>query len=265
MVRCPGQDQRFWKPEDIFEVRCPSCGEKVEFFKDEPKLKCRSCGHLVVNPRLNLGCAEWCQYAEQCIGVSNLKSINIIRDKLIGEMKKVFGRDQKRIGHALSVLNYAEQIQLFDGGDPFVVKAAAILHDIGTHEAERKYGSSAGKYQEIEGPPIAEKILKNYGLANEMKEHICRIIANHHRAKGIDTLEFRCVWDADWLVNIPEDYKDKNKEQLQAIINKVFKTSKGREMALKLFVNNQEKPFYARHSGLRDGGLTENDNQMMGG
>ena len=70
MVRCPGQDQRFWKPEDIFEVKCPNCGEKVEFFKDEPKLKCRSCGHLVVNPKIDLGCAEWCQYAERCVGHS---------------------------------------------------------------------------------------------------------------------------------------------------------------------------------------------------
>ena len=247
MLRCPGQDQRFWKPEDIFEVKCPNCGEKFEFFKDEPKLKCRSCGHLVVNPKIDLGCAQWCQYAEQCIGISNVKSISIIRDKLIEEMKKVFGLDQKRIEHALSVLNYAEQIQSSEGGDPLVVKAAAILHDIGIQEAERKYGSSAGKCQEIEGPPIAEKILKHYQLSDEVVEHICKIIANHHSAKDIDTAEFRCVWDADWLVNIPEDYKDKNKEQLQVIINKVFKTSKGRKVAISLFVNNQEK-------------LTKNDN-----
>ena len=43
MVRCPGQDQRFWKPGDIFEVKCPGCGGAVEFFKDEPKLKCPKC------------------------------------------------------------------------------------------------------------------------------------------------------------------------------------------------------------------------------
>ena len=69
MVRCPGQDQRFWKSEDIFEVKCPGCGGKVEFFKDEPKLKCRNCGQMVVNPKIDLGCAQWCQYAEQCLGV----------------------------------------------------------------------------------------------------------------------------------------------------------------------------------------------------
>src|SRR4030065_972405 len=123
MFRCPGQDQRFWKPEDIFEMQCPDCGQLVEFFKDEPKLKCRNCGHIVVNPKIDLGCAEWCQYAEQCLDVVAVKKANIIRNKLINEMKAVFGADQKRIDHALAVLDYAEQIQAGEGGEPFIVKA----------------------------------------------------------------------------------------------------------------------------------------------
>jgi hypothetical protein len=69
MLRCPGQDQRFWKPGDIFEVECPGCGRTIEFFKDEPKLKCRNCGQMVINPKLDLGCAQWCKYAEQCLDI----------------------------------------------------------------------------------------------------------------------------------------------------------------------------------------------------
>jgi putative nucleotidyltransferase with HDIG domain len=167
MIRCPGQDQRFWKPEDIFEVACPGCSAAIEFFKDEPKLKCRKCGQIVVNPKIDLGCAEWCQYGEQCLGVSTTKYTSFMRDTLLDEMKKVFAEDQKRIEHALAVLNYAEQIQAVEGGDPLIVRAAAILHDIGIHEAERKYGSSAGKYQEAEGPPIAKEILSKYDIPTE--------------------------------------------------------------------------------------------------
>jgi endogenous inhibitor of DNA gyrase (YacG/DUF329 family) len=96
MLRCPGQDIRFWKPEDIFEVKCPGCGETVEFFKDEPKIKCRKCGRMVVNPKLDLGCAEWCLYAQQCLGGSAVKDISVIQDKLVDETKKVAGEDQKR-------------------------------------------------------------------------------------------------------------------------------------------------------------------------
>jgi putative nucleotidyltransferase with HDIG domain len=239
MVRCPGQDQRFWKPEDIFEVKCPACGGSVEFFKDEPKLKCRKCGRSVANPKIDLGCAEWCQYAEKCMGASPGGEFNIIADKLKDEMKKVFEGDQKRIEHTLSVLNYAEQIREAEGGDPMVVKAAAILHDIGIDEAQRKYGSAEGKYQQTEGPPIARGILEKYDLEEATIEHICRIIANHHSAKHIDTTEFRIVWDADWLVNIPTDFPKASEKRLQEIIDKTFKTCKGRRIAIKTFLKGQ--------------------------
>jgi ribosomal protein S27E len=69
MVKCPGQDQRFWKPDDIFEVKCPGCRGVIEFFKDEPSLKCCNCGRTVLNPKINLGCAKWCKYADQCLGI----------------------------------------------------------------------------------------------------------------------------------------------------------------------------------------------------
>jgi len=238
MVRCPGQDQRFWKPEDIFDVNCPGCDKPVEFFKDEPKLKCRNCGEAVVNPKIDLGCAEWCQYAEQCLSVSVKDESNIMRAKLVRAMQKVFGGDQKRIDHALAVLDYAEQILSSEGGDPLVVKAAAILHDIGIHEAERKYGSSAGKYQEIEGPAIAREILSKYEMDEAIIEHICKIIANHHSAQDIDTLEFKIIWDADWLVNIPKDFPDMKKDVSQSMIDRVFKTHRGRQIAVELFLKS---------------------------
>lgn len=237
MVRCPGQDQRFWKPDAIFEVECSKCGKAVEFFKDEPQLKCRHCGHTVINPKIDLGCAEWCQYASQCLGVT-VRSLTTIRQKLIDEMKKVFGQDERRIKHALAVLEYAEKIQAVEGGDPLVVKAAAILHDIGIHEAERKHGSSAGRYQQIEGPPIAEEILKRHDVPQETIEHISKIIANHHTARDIDTLEFRIVWDADWLVNIPAEFPDAGREKLQRIVDRTFKTGKGRQIAVESFLKD---------------------------
>ena len=136
------------------------------------------------------------------------KKTNHLRTQLITEMKKVFKEDSKRIEHALAVLDYAEQIRLAQGGDLLIVQAAAILHDIGILEAEEKYSSAAGKYQEIEGPPIARKILAKYGLGTAAIQHICEIIANHHSAKDIDTIEFRIIWDADWLVNIPVEFPD---------------------------------------------------------
>ncbi|OGV55829.1 MAG: hypothetical protein A2X49_11595 [Lentisphaerae bacterium GWF2_52_8] len=156
---------------------------------------------------------------------------------IIDSMRKYFGNDQRRIMHAMKVLHYAKQIQVAEGGSAFVVKAAAALHDIGIHEAERKHNSTAGKYQEMEGPPIARKILGDHKVSEPDIEHICRIVANHHSAKDIDTPEFRAVWDADWLVNIPEELDMADLQRIELLINDVFKTETGRKIACQIFLN----------------------------
>jgi HD superfamily phosphodiesterase len=159
-------------------------------------------------------------------------------DELVEDMRSVFGDDHSRVDHALAVLGYANEIHAVEGGDAQVVQAAAILHDIGIHEAERKYGSPAGRYQEIEGPPIAEGILRTRGFDEERITHVCRIIANHHSARNIDTLEFRVLWDADWLVNLPEVFEKDGDSDRRSRIDRIFKTSTGRQIALRLFTRS---------------------------
>ena len=154
-----------------------------------------------------------------------------LRSVLIVEMKKIFGSDQRRIRHALQVLDCAEKILDREKADPLVVKAAAILHDIGIHEAEKKYGSAAGKYQQIEGPPIARSILQSAGVDSERMAHICSIIADHHSARTMDSPEFRILWDADQLVNLLMEATDTPAENIEKQIPEVFKTSAGQELA----------------------------------
>ena len=188
---------RFWKPGDIFEIHCPKCGEKVEFFKDEVRRKCR-CGHEIVNPKLNFGCADWCQYAEQCMGAvpeevkakQKEEQQNSMRQRISLEMKKYFGQDFKRVNHALKVARYAEQILKMEGGNPMVVLGAAYLHDIGIHEAEKKYESSSGHYQEMEGPTIAREILEKLDVQKEIVDEICDIIGHHHSPRDEETTQF---------------------------------------------------------------------------
>jgi len=68
-MKCPGLDTRNWKPEDIFDIPCPKCNKMVEFFKDDPCRSCPDCGTRIMNPKIKKGCAEWCRFAEECLGV----------------------------------------------------------------------------------------------------------------------------------------------------------------------------------------------------
>lgn len=128
-----------------------------------------------------------------------------MRNQLIREMENYFGKDQRRINHAKKVLRYAEEMLDREGGDPEVVTAAAILHDIGIHAAEKKYGSNAGKYQEIEGPPIAKKILQKIDFPPGKIDEVLQIIACHHSPGVVRTQNFKILYDADCRVNREEE------------------------------------------------------------
>jgi beta-glucanase (GH16 family) len=159
---------------------------------------------------------------------------------LIEQMEAVFSENRGMIEHTMTVYGYAMEIRQDGGGDPLVVGAAALLHDIGIPKAKQVHGSSAGKYQEIEGPPIAREIMMDLGMKEGQIGSVCRIIANHHSASDpavVATPEFAAVWDADWLVNFPGRYRDKSNEEREGLIEEIFKTVRGKSMALGMFGN----------------------------
>ena len=66
-THCPGQDLRYWKLDDVYEVQCAHCGAMIEFFKDDPRRLCKACGKKMLNPRNDMSCTQWCKYAKQCL------------------------------------------------------------------------------------------------------------------------------------------------------------------------------------------------------
>jgi HD superfamily phosphodiesterase len=189
----------------------------------------------VTNPAVSLGCAQWCKHAKECLGFDP-KSLNAekrpydsIADQLIAAVKTEFGADQRRITHALQVLERAEEIMQAEGGEPRVVIAAALLHDIGIQEAERKHGSGAPEYQEAEGPPIARRILEKLGFGEQVIEEVCCIVGSHHTGGEIDTAAFRIIWDADNIVNLVQEAGQWDAEQVEKTIKTIFRTRTGKE------------------------------------
>jgi hypothetical protein len=243
-MKCPGQDSRYWKPGSIFEVQCPKCGAVVEFFKDDTTRKCGKCGYRFVNPKMDFGCASYCEFAEECLGTLPPELLaekeNLLKDRVAIEMKKYFKSDFRRIGHAMKVARYAEQIGKGEGGNLAVILSAAYLHDIGIHEAERKHGSTAAKYQELEGPPIAMEIMKKLGARDELIDEVCDIVAHHHHPKEIETANYKVVYDADLIVNMEETHRGQplDEARMKKIIEKSFLTGTGKKKAAEIFLSS---------------------------
>ncbi len=239
MQKCPGQDTRYWTPEDVSEVECGGCGCTVEFFKTDGFRRCPDCGMRVINPAVSMGCAQWCQYARECLDFdpktvkekAQSDKMESVTGKIIAAVKRELDGDRKRISHAIQVLENAEKILHGENTSPRVTLAAALLHDIGIKEAEKKYNSSAPACQEREGPPVARRILEDLGFSEADIAHICNIVAHHHSGMQEETPEFRVVWDADWLVNFRAEYPRVEGKEKSRMLEKLFKTDTGLALA----------------------------------
>lgn len=157
--------------------------------------------------------------------------------KALKKMADYFGSDTKRINHALKVYGFAVLIagaEKLSEKDSRIVRIAAVLHDIGIHEAERKHGSSAGKYQELEGPVVAGEILKEFALDQDTQGRILYLIGNHHSYSKIDGIDFQILVEADFLVNIFED--GMNTDAVLKLQKNIFKTQTGSRLLAAMFL-----------------------------
>ncbi len=248
-MQCPGQDSRYWDGAAVFEANCPECGSVMEFFKDDNTRKCGQCGHRMLNPRIDFGCASYCPYASQCLGELPPELLaqkqDLLKERVAIEMKRYFDNDFKRIGHAGRVARLVKEIgtMIADRDEhqdfnPAVAGIASYLHDIGIKEAEKKFDSSAPKYQHQEGPPVAREILTELGANEGIIEEVCDIIGHHHSPRPDETINFKVLYDADLIVNLEEKQKEapSSQEHLEKIVTGSFLTQEGAEVASKTFL-----------------------------
>ena len=156
---------------------------------------------------------------------------------LMLEMIKYYSKDPKRIQHFTKVYTYAVLIgesENMDEDDLFVLSAAALVHDIGIKNAEKKFNSCSGKLQEQEGPPEAERLLKSLGFSDTVTERVSYLVAHHHTYDNIDALDYQILVEADFIVNMYED--NCTKEACETACQKIFKTSSGTEIFKTMFL-----------------------------
>lgn len=149
--------------------------------------------------------------------------------KLIEAMTHYDKGDTARIQHFIKVHNLAAVIGTLEGLDDetqFILETAAILHDIGIHKSEEKYGASTGKYQELEGPDEADKLMRYMGsYAEDQIQRVKYLIAHHHTYDDITGLDYQILVEADFLVNLFE-HKSKY-DAIMAAQKNIFRTATG--------------------------------------
>lgn len=157
---------------------------------------------------------------------------------VINQMIKYYEGDTKRINHFMKVYAYAKTIGELEGLDTitqYTLEIAAITHDIGIKLAEEKYNSSAGNFQEIEGPAIAKEMLSNLNINENVIDRVCYLIGHHHTYDIIDKIDYQILVEADFLVNIDED--NLKKSSVVSVENKIFKTESGKKILECLYKN----------------------------
>ncbi|MFA4915744.1 MAG: HD domain-containing protein [Syntrophales bacterium] len=242
---CPGQDTRFWKPTDIFEIPCPKCGQAVEFFKNDTVRNCPKCSYRFVNPKLDFGCASYCEYAEQCLGTLPPELLaqkkDLFKDRIAVEMKRYFKNDFKKIGQAMRVARYADRIGKEEHGNLAVILTSAYLHDIGMIEAETKYGDRGEDFHEQEGPAVARTIMCKLNADNELIDEVCDIIAHHHKPRAEESINFKVIHDAGLVTDLEEQQKKKavDIDKLKEIIETSFLTDSGRKVAREVLISKR--------------------------
>ena len=158
--------------------------------------------------------------------------------KLIDTMIEYETVCPKRINHFLKVYSFAKLIAENENLSEDVmqiISVASIVHDIGIKISLEKYNSTSGKYQEKEGPVIAQKMLAELGFKQDLIDRVSFLIANHHSYDNIDGIDYQILIEADFLVNIFED--GLSKEQAEHIEERYFKTAYGKKLLETMYLN----------------------------
>ena len=151
--------------------------------------------------------------------------------------------DPRRVHHFMKVYAFARLIGQAEGLDEQtqeILDAAALLHDIGIHAAERKFGACGGPLQEAEGPSAALPLLKQAGADEAACEQVCWLIAHHHSPGASDALPFRILLEADFLVNAYEDALPP--EACRSARTRLFRTRTGTQYLDDLFLAPPYQP-----------------------
>jgi hypothetical protein len=203
-MQCPGQDNRYWDGEAVFEAPCPHCGNVLEFFKDDSQRSCKKCGTRILNPRIDFGCAAYCSHAEQCLGSMPAELLaeqkNLFKDKLSIAVRKQLIAKEELYKKASNRTEIAEQLCKDEQrGDMAAILAATLLLDVDEPET----------------------LLERLKADNKMKEAVTQILTRQKTDSDTEQASSDIFHDACLLADI--------KSEPDANTSPSFKTKSGKK------------------------------------
>jgi hypothetical protein len=230
-ISCPGQNTMFWKPDDIFDVRCPNCDRPVEFWKDDSKRTC-DCGHRFLNPKRDLGCLEYCKYAEQCMPEmfegESLKAL--YRDRLLVTAKIKMKPDDASLERSQKIAELVEEILDEEGGQPKVVFAATILGNLVLNS--QPHGEQSASSAQGDSPSaITRKVLAEIGTEKEVTDQVCQIIEQRINGESSEDLDSKIVSDALMLADLLDKKALLEEAALERLVDSKIQTETGKRVA----------------------------------
>jgi DNA-directed RNA polymerase subunit RPC12/RpoP len=213
-MKCPGQDMQFWENDAIYEVKCPECNKMVEFYKDDTTRKCHHCSHRFVNPKMDFGCATYCQFAEQCLGTLPeefvLQQDNLLKDKVAVAVKRYFKTDFKSIRLTAQMAGHAEKIgKSIEGANLALILCSSYLLLISNPSiADLKPVDFDQPFNDVQ-TEVPIQILKSVGANDQLIDQVCDIISNKMSGAVDDqTAAHSVVFDACRLALLESEHKD---------------------------------------------------------
>ena len=232
-MKCPGQDTQFWDANAIFETPCPKCGIQVEFFKDDTTRKCGKCGHRFVNPKMDFGCAAYCNFAEQCLGDLPPELVaqkeDLFKDRVAVAVKRHLKSDFKRIGRAARRARHAEQICRGENGNLAAVLIAAYVWELADGESGEMNTSAA------------QMLLNDLKAPEPLIEKVLRIVSRQGVTNGDGSEDLKVVGDAVVIAALEDQVKTDSGilAHIEQRIDEEVKTTTGRTYARALFLDRK--------------------------
>ena len=153
---------------------------------------------------------------------------DLLKDRVAAEVKKFLGKDFKRIGRTLKIVDYAGKIQRSEGGDPAIVTLAAFLSAVAG-------GASAGlnaSARQLSAEEIteAQSILLRTGASEELTREVLAILNSLGAKRPADENNFKCVYDAIRIADLAEALKAQSPQAGNSAMDGPLLTQTGKNM-----------------------------------